>query len=281
MARVLIAGCGYVGSELARLLSGHKVYAIRRRQVDLPGVVTISADLTTLTTKDLPNNIDYVFYLASADASTPSAYHNAYCLGLSNLLAKLSCQPKRIFFSSSTSVYGQVDEEWVNEDSMTQPLDFKGETLLAAENLLRASGFPYCVIRFAGIYGSGRTRLIQAVAQAQATLSAKPVYTNRIHLADCAAVLMHLMNKTTLAPLYLAVDSEPVAKNEVLTWLATQLNVQLRSVEEAVSTQELTLRANKRCSNQRLIQSGYTFIYPSYHSGYLEQIQAWQYRHAL
>jgi len=49
MARVLIAGCGYVGTALGKLLSadGHEVFALRRSVRGLPaGVTAIQADLT-------------------------------------------------------------------------------------------------------------------------------------------------------------------------------------------------------------------------------------------
>ena len=48
MARILIAGCGYVGSALGELLvrDGHTVWGLRRRSLALPsGVNEIVADL--------------------------------------------------------------------------------------------------------------------------------------------------------------------------------------------------------------------------------------------
>ncbi|MDF2867115.1 MAG: epimerase [Gammaproteobacteria bacterium] len=278
MAKILIAGCGYVGCELAKLLlaQNHTVYAIRRHVSDLPlGVKALALDLTTLQARDLPTDVDYVFYLAAADESSEQAYYQAYQTGLANLLnclqeAKL--QPKRIVFSSSTAVYAQMQEEWVDESSKTTPKDFNGKILLAAEQLLLQSNFASVVVRFGGIYGPGRERLIQQVASGKAKLSLNDGYTNRIHVMDCAKVLLHLMRLESPETIYLAVDHEPVLKNEVMLWLASRLKTQLNQME-AIHPQEQALRSNKRCSNQRLLASGYRFVYPSFREGYADLLQ--------
>ncbi len=50
-----------------------------------------------------------------------------------------------------------------------------------------------------------------------------PIYTNRIHVDDCAAVLEHLLFFDRADPLYIASDDDPVARCELLDWLADQL----------------------------------------------------------
>ena len=60
--RVLIAGCGYVGSALARMLvqDGHDVFGLRRSPSDLPGGVTpVTADLAEGVGLDaVPGHLD-------------------------------------------------------------------------------------------------------------------------------------------------------------------------------------------------------------------------------
>lgn len=278
MATVLIAGCGYVGSALANLLLNqqHTVYGIRRHVNLLPiGVRPLAVDLSSLQAEDLPSPIDYVFYLAAADEHTESAYYQAYQAGLANLLTQLqkARQPvKRIFFSSSTAVYGQTQGEWVDEASETKPKGFSGKILLEAEQTLLTSGFSSVIVRFGGIYGPGRDRLIRSVLENSAQLSQEPVYTNRIHQADCAGMLCHLMQLSKPEKIYLGVDSEPALKNEVLIWLAKQLN---KPLAEIASVQlEHALRGNKRCSNQRLLASGYQLIYPTFREGYITMLRS-------
>ena len=278
MATILIAGCGYVGTELAKrlLAANHIVYGIRRNPQHLPeGVIPLALDLATLKASDLPVNFEYVFYLAAADEHSEQAYYQAYQLGLANLLAQLNQakqQPKRVIFSSSTAVYSQVNGEWVDEKSETEPADFSGKILLAAERTLLQSNFSGVVVRFGGIYGPGRDRLIRSVIDGSVCLSAQPIYTNRMHVADCAGTLLHLMQLKEQESIYLGVDSEPALKNEVLRWLAHQLGKKITITAE--NSTERELRRNKRCTNQRLLASGYRFIYPTFREGYAELLKS-------
>jgi hypothetical protein len=43
-------------------------------------------------------------------------------------------------------------------------------------------------------------------------------------------------------------------------------------VKEFLSEAATNERGNKRCSNQRLLDSGFVFRYPSYRDGYIELI---------
>ena len=90
MARVLIAGFGYVGAELGRVLVGdsHSVWGLARHPgTPTPGVELIAADLGVPRSLDeLPPNLDYVFYMASPGGSDDALYRMAYVVGLSNLI---------------------------------------------------------------------------------------------------------------------------------------------------------------------------------------------------
>jgi nucleoside-diphosphate-sugar epimerase len=139
---------------------------------------------------------------------------------------------------------------------------------LEAEQLLAASDIPYTVIRFAGIYGPGRRRLIEQVLAKQGCPKEPPLYTNRIHRDDCVGFLAHLISLdrqgVKLARLYLGVDSEPVSMWQVKQWLAEQLAID----PAAMTAAEQTRRGSKRCSNHRMLTSGYHLLYPSYRQGY-------------
>src|SRR5688572_29162209 len=172
MANLLIAGCGYVGSALARarVARGDNVFGLRRNPVDMPsGVVPIAADLAVpRSLAELPAAIDVVVYAASPGGRDDAFYRTAYVEGLRNLIAALAKQgqaPRRTIFVSSTAVYGQSRGEWVDETSETAPEHFSGRRLLEAETLLRESGLPGVVLRLGGVYGPRRTRLIDEVRQ--------------------------------------------------------------------------------------------------------------------
>jgi nucleoside-diphosphate-sugar epimerase len=269
--KILIAGCGYVGTALGLGLAerGDQVWALRRDPAGLPGALRpLAADLGSAqglrALEVLPRDIDYVVYAASAGESSDAAYRRAYVLGLGNLLTALSPRPvRRVFFTSSTAVYAQAEGEWVDERSETAPTHFSGIRTLEAEGALRSGPFPSTVLRCAGIYGPGRTRLIDAVRQGTARGSER--FTNRIHRDDIAGAIMHLMDHELREELLILGDDDPAPQHQVTRFLAERLGVS----EPPSSLPEPGGRGgHKRCRNDRLKATGYQLKYPTFREGY-------------
>lgn len=275
MARVLIAGCGYVGSVLGSWLAaeGHMVWGLRRDPSGLPETITgIGCDLGDSELENqLPDEVDWVFYAVGADSFTEAAYQKAYVEGLGNLLQALrrsDARPSRVVFTSSTGVYHHQGGEWVDETSPTAPAQFSGQRVLEGERLLRESPFPSTAVRFGGIYGPGRTRLITQVRNGEAVCpEGPPRYINLIHRDDCAGVLAHLMSLDSPAECYLAVDNEPSTRGAILRWTAHRLGLPDPPASPDASSGGRA-GSNKRCSNARLLASGYRFRYPTFRDGY-------------
>ncbi len=281
MAQVVIAGCGYVGNALATRLrdDGHEVFGVRRNIGALAsGVKGICGDLSRPDELGpAPSRVEYAAFCLSADEGTEQAYRRAYLDGLAGFLEWLADEgqrPKRIVMTSSTSVYGQRRGEPIDEDSPTHPTQFRGETLLASERLLAASGLSSVVIRLGGIYGPGRTRLLERARAGELRLRGGPHYTNRIHREDAAGLIRHLLFHESPEPLYLGVDDEPAEESELYHWLAKELGVAPPSApagqEDGGATPPPRDRAvgSKRCSNARARAAGYDFLYPTYREGY-------------
>ncbi len=276
MANILIAGCGDVGCLLGTELTqqGHKVFGLRRNVDALPDcIVPIEANLTG-TINNLPKKIDYVFYMASAGKFKDSAYYQAYVSGLKNLLHTLQGQAiKRLFFISSSSVFGQNEGELVSESSPTHDTSFSTKRILEGEAIALESEFPATVVRFGGIYGPGRTHLIDLVRAGKAHCM-EDVWSNRIHSADCAGMLTHLLNLNESHPedvesLYVGVDNQPSLSCEVYEWLAEELCMPEVEHNEASENARM-MRSNKRISNAKIRATGYEFKYPTYKEGYIE-----------
>ena len=120
--RVLIAGCGYVGTELGLRLAwtgGHEVWGLRRDLSRLPACIRpVCADLLMPSLDSQLPHVDGVVYAASTDASSPEGSRDAYVTGVENLLGaleSLSTPPSQLIFVSSISVYGEAGGEWVDE----------------------------------------------------------------------------------------------------------------------------------------------------------------------
>ncbi|MBA4503574.1 SDR family oxidoreductase [Marinobacterium marinum] len=267
--RVLIAGCGDIGTRLGLRLSatGAQVFGLRRTINQLPdGIHGIAADLTDpAALRGLPA-CDYLFYTAAANSTDLEVYRATYIKGLRHVLAALPEPPRHLFLTSSTGVYHQHEHDWVDEQSPVRPDSERGRILQASEQLALTSGIPATVVRFSGIYGPGRTHLQRQVKAGIAAPATPLHYSNRIHRDDCVGVLQHLLQKaedgTALKPLYLASDDCPTPIHEVMEWLAERFGV-------SIDTRQPVRRSgSKRCNNRRLKASGYRFVYPDYRSGY-------------
>lgn len=268
MKKILIVGCGDIGARLAPLLatSAYECWGLRRQLDKLPaGIKGIAADVTSVESLQVlqAHHFDTVLFTLTPGEFNDQRYQQVYVNGTANVLAALSQQNlKRIYFVSSTSVYGQQDGEWVDEDSETAPTSFSGKRLLEAEQHCRDYPVPSTIIRFAGIYGAGKQRVIADVLAGKGSTSS---YTNRIHRDDCAGFIAHLLMQPNSAidACYIGVDNEPVNIQDVKQWLAEQLAC---PVPPKVASD--TVKANKRCTNKRLLASGYQLIYPNYKAGY-------------
>ncbi|MEM7048077.1 MAG: SDR family oxidoreductase [Acidobacteriota bacterium] len=272
--RVLIAGCGDLGSALGlRLLQrGARVWGLRRRAANLPdGIRPLAADLTRreALAAVLPTTLDAVVYTAAAGAFDDSRYRAAYVAGPRTLLAVLEHQGqrlRRLLFTSSTAVYGQSGGEWVDESSPTRPTSFAGERVLEGERIFLTSPHRTTVLRLGGIYGPGRTRLLDRVRRGEATYDPdRPIFSNRIHRDDAAAALEHLLALESAAEVYLGVDDAPVPLTEVYRWLARRLAAPAPRQGRSLESRQ---RGNKRCRNRRLRQSGFELLYPTFREGY-------------
>ena len=94
--RVLMAGCGYVGSALGLLLTaeGHLVFGLRRDTSTLSSSITpVQVDLSSpLLSDTLSPNLDALVYSASPSGSTDEAYRAAYVEGARNLISAIESQ---------------------------------------------------------------------------------------------------------------------------------------------------------------------------------------------
>lgn len=276
--RVLIAGCGYVGTALGLKLaaSGHTVWGLRRRPSELPpGIRPLQGDLLDPGLRDALPRVDAVVYAASADARSQEAYRRAYVDGVENLVRILSARPhlpQRFIFVSSTAVYGDAAGQEVDEETPPAPENFRGERVLEGEARVLGALEGGRVLRLGGIYGPGRTRLLDRIRAGEARCPGQgPVWSNRIHRDDAAGALAHLLTRESLEHrVYLGVDDEPAPLCQVYRFLAELLD----APEPVVDPEVGRTRSNKRCSNRRLREAGYRFAYPTYREGYRALVES-------
>jgi len=276
----LILGCGDIGTQLGKQLidAGHRVIGARRNvgALDGTGIEAVALDVTDEAALAALPDADIIVYAVTADRFEESAYETAYPTGLKAVLETFGARenkPERVLFVSSTSVYAQQGGEEVDESSETDPHGFSGTLMREAEQALLAHDLPGTAVRFSGIYGPGRDRLIRQVSEGRIAASNPPMYSNRIHRDDCAGVIAHLIQLSLegkpLEPVYLASDCDSAPLHEVMAWIAKRLKVETPDVIQS----PLRRRSSKRCNNRRLLDSGYTFRYPTFREGYEDVLQ--------
>ena len=274
MKKILIAGCGYVGNELGERLSsqGHEVWGIKREINSIhPSIQSISADLSKKDTlQKLPKNVDYIFYMPSPGARNENVYNNVFLKGIRNLVECMEEKKydiKKIFFISSTSVYAQNSGEWIDENSSTKPKSSTANIILQTENYLLNNYFKTTIVRFSGIYGPGRTGFLNKMINDGKTF-AHNRFTNRIHRDDCANALIHLMNLPNCENIYLGSDNDPADLSVMASWIMEKKGPKNEELEYLTRIKFSKTESNKRCSNKKLKETGYKFLFPTFREGY-------------
>jgi nucleoside-diphosphate-sugar epimerase len=270
MPRILIAGCGYVGEATADLFhsAGWNVEGWVHSK---DSASRLSAKPYSIHAIDLSQRgdvakhagaFDAVIHCASSRGGDAEVYRQIYLNGAFYLLETF---PKaRILFTGSTSVYAQHDGSWVTEESETKPLRETSRILLEVEKLiLKKDG---TVARLAGIYGPQRSALLSKFLNGTATINSNnDRFVNQIHRDDIASALFLLLNREpqSAAQIYNLVDDQPLLQSECYRWLAQRLNRPLPLTRKSEQPRKRG-DTNKRVSNTKLHQLGWTPDYPTF-----------------
>lgn len=173
--RVLVTGgAGYIGSvvteELAR--AGHEVTVYDdlskgHRDAVIPEAAFVEATLldeATLRQTLRDHRIEAVIHMAASSLVGESVvdpakyYRKNLTAGLSLLDTMVEQDVLRLVFSSTAAVYGEPDEQPIDESAPTNPTSPYGETKLAFERALRwydgAYGLRYASLRYFNAAGA-------------------------------------------------------------------------------------------------------------------------------
>jgi nucleoside-diphosphate-sugar epimerase len=270
--RVLIAGCGYVGSVAADLFqkAGWTVEGWTRTG---PAAVETSPEwhLRAIDLSDerqvrsAPGMFDLVIHSASTRGGDVDAYRRVYFEGARHLLERFA--GAALLFVSSTSVYAQRTGEWVTEESVAEPEHETGRVLRATENLVLENGGT--ILRFAGIYGPGRSALLRKFFRGEVAIDpADDRFVNQLHRDDAAAALFRLGGGSpAVGPgIYNVADDVPLRQSECYAWLTERLE---RPALPSGQTPAPRKRgdSNKRVSNARLRSTEWVPRFPSFMEG--------------
>jgi nucleoside-diphosphate-sugar epimerase len=194
--KIAIAGCGYVGSAVARLWHevGHEVTVTTTTPEKVSNLQEIAQRVVIVQGDDLNNLKEVVkdreIVVLSVGARNRATYRQTYLETAKNLVLALKEAPnvQQLIYTGSYAVLGDKQGAWVDEESPVTPANENGEildqteqTLLSAQN----ENLKVCILRLAGIYGPGREliKIFRSWAGTTRPGDGKD-YTNWIHLDD-------------------------------------------------------------------------------------------------
>ncbi|MDZ4743336.1 MAG: NAD-dependent epimerase/dehydratase family protein [Verrucomicrobiota bacterium] len=283
--RLLIIGCGYLGTHLAQIArreTGAVVAGFARNSTTIiawkgQGYEMYEGDVERPDTlpqikQFAPTHV--VYCVAGGRAGGSALYRRIYFEGLNHVLAVFREDVKKpqVFFISSTSVYPQKDGQWVDETSFAEPENETAQVLRQAEQLLLTGYSQGTVLRVAGIYGVGRAVLAAKIINSPSLIvdDNPRRWLNLIRVEDIASAIVSLArHPLSVGATINLCDNEPVALGEYYSWIRAQFSlppVQFAPVPDKP--------LNKRISTRKLRETfGFQPQYPDFRVGLADVIR--------
>ena len=278
MARILIAGCGYVGEAAANLFhqqqwevegwTGSAESAARLanrpypvRSVDLADHVAVSA---------ASGQFDVVVQCASTSGGDVEDYRRLYLEAARNLTE--AYPSATLLFTSSTSVYAQKDGAIVDESSPAEPVSEKGKILRETEKFILASGG--IVARLGGIHGPSRSFFLSKFLEGTAVVDPNDRrLINQVHRDDIVSALLLLAQRRSECEgeIFNVVGDQPVRARKAYEWLRTRLERPL-PLPALHAPERKRGESNKRVSNKKLRALGWEPRYPTFEAAMAQSI---------
>jgi nucleoside-diphosphate-sugar epimerase len=267
---IAIIGCGYIGMDVAALWSqrGHHVTATTRSPERLPELSRVAQKGIVIKGEDEEGLIPLVagndILLVSIAADSLEQYESAY-LQTAKMFRHLALEmemPRQLIYLGSTSVYGDHEGLWVDEQSPLKAKSDAAKILMETEKTylsLDELGWTVCVLRLAEIYGPGR-ELSKRIKQLEGHVlpGNGEQYTNMIHKEDCVSAIDYAMRHHLEGIFNLADDDHPTRKS-LYDSVCHQFD--LPSVRWDPHLTGLHT-GNKRVSTHKIAAEGFVFKHP-------------------
>lgn len=300
--RLLIVGCGYVGSEVVRTCGPEwQIYALTRSEarsdeLQSQGIQPVVGSwLDGDSLRDLPE-VEGV--LVSVPHRADGDYHEeTHRVGLENLLSALPGGYRNLVYLSTTGVYGDCDSERVDEQTPVSPTRLGPQIAIEAEQALLdrfanqaegsgglrfsgnesrgATGIRCTILRLAGIYGPGRIPLASKILAGEPLAVPLEGFLNLAHVTDIARMISLVITRELQHNLYVFSDGHPVGRATFYRELARLCGVDEPIFAEPDANDSRSRRAtSKRIDPSRLVrETEFRFRFPDYRAGLRQAIR--------
>ena len=183
---------------------------------------------------------------------------------------------KWITYLSATSVYGNHNGEWVDENSETKPTSPNGVERLKVEKewMQLASKFdlPFQIFRLSGIY-SNQFNILKRLKSGEAKIiNKKNHFFSRIHVEDIADILLSSLNNLKKKEIYNISDNLPASAEEVAMYGVKLLGIDRPKTIEIEEIESEILKNfykdSKKVDNKKMKEFfNHKLKYPTYVEG--------------
>jgi len=274
--KVLILGCGYTGSCLARFLVEHNIaVTVTTRSGTTPDDLQVNCYPFRYEATEAPAFLPREA-LAGVTHVLDSIPPNAQGVDpvVACLIPDLEAMKLQWFgYLSTTGVYGDAGGAWVDETTPLHPQNERSLHRVATEMAFLNSKLPTHIFRLPGIYGPGRS-IFDRMAAGRAKRVHRPGHVFcRIHVEDIVRTLWTSMQQTHPPVIYNVCDDEPTEPSNLIVEAAQLLGT---APPEAIPFEEVQMtpmsasfwRESRKVSNQKIkTELGVILQYPTYRQG--------------
>ena len=183
-----------------------------------------------------------------------------------------------ITYLSATSVYGDHNGEWVDENSKVNPLTENGKSRLNAEkiwiNIAKKKNLPIQIFRLSGIYSQERNILEKIKSGSHQIINKPNHFFSRIHVEDISNVLKTTLDSKYIKPgeIYNLSDDYPCSNIEIANYAYEMMKVSKPKMIEINEIKNEMLRNfykdSKKVSNRKIKKVfSYKFKFSTYKEG--------------
>ena len=183
-----------------------------------------------------------------------------------------------ITYLSATSVYGDHNGKWVDENSKVNPLTENGKSRLSAEkswlNLVKKKNLPIQIFRLSGIYSKEKNILERIKSGSHQIINSPKHFFSRIHVEDISNILQLTLEKKNISPgeIYNLSDDYPCSNIEVANYaydLMKTLKPKMVEIREIQSEMLKNFyKDSKKVSNSKVKKIfSYKLKFPTYKEG--------------
>ncbi len=206
--------------------------------------------------------------------STPPINSKDLFLELLKSNNNLLNESKWITYLSSTSVYGDHNGAWVDEESQLVPSSEKGKIRLEIENRWKilSKDYPIQIFRLAGIYSKENNLITRIKKNNSRIIKKKNHKFSRVHLEDVSGFLFRSLENLKPGEIYNIADDKPISNEEVLGeilnkyMLKSPMLVDYNDLEDS-TLKEFYLSSKKVKNNKAKNFFNYELIYPTIREG--------------